>query len=181
MDGYSDAGARGAYIYFAKQVSTEIADVAATSPEPCVVKLYALMKGGKPASETIKAEIMAACSADTVRPLADRVSVEDPETVPYDVEFTYFTPEQAGTGASEAEIAEKVQEAVDQYNAWQCAKLGRDINPSYLVGLLMQTGIKRVVPSSPVFTPLNDGDEQNTPQVAVVRKVNIINGGYENE
>ena len=71
---------------------------------------------------------MAACSADTVRPLADRVSVEDPETVPYDVEFTYFTPEQAGTGASEAEIAEKVQEAVDQYNAWQCAKLGRDIN-----------------------------------------------------
>lgn len=181
MDGYSDAGARGAYIYFAKQVSTEIADVAATSPEPSVVKLYALMKDGKPASEEIKAAILAACSEETVRPLADRVSVEDPETVQYDVEFTYFTPEQAAAGASAAEIAEKVRAAVDQYNEWQCAKLGRDINPSYLVGLLMQTGIKRVVQSYPVFTPLNDGNDQDVPQVAAVGRVNIINGGYENE
>ena len=181
MDGYSDAGAKGAYIYFAKQVSTEIADVAATSPEPCVVKLYALMKDGKPASETMKADILAACSEDTVRPLADRVSVEDPETVPYDVEFTYYTPAQAGTGASEAEIAARVKDAVDRYNEWQCAKLGRDINPSYLIGLLMQTGIKRVAQSAPVFTPLNDGNDRNTPQVAAVRTVNIINGGYENE
>lgn len=181
MDGYSDAGAKGAYIYFAKQVSTEIADVAATSPEPSVVKLYALMKDGKPASETMKADILAACNEDTVRPLADRVSVEDPETVPYDVEFTYYTPAQAGAGASEAEIAERVEDAVNRYNEWQCAKLGRDINPSYLVGLLMQTGIKRVVISTPVFTPLNDGDDRNTPQVAAIRNVNIINGGYENE
>lgn len=181
MDGYSDAGPRGAYIYFAKKASTEIADVAATSPEPSVVKLYALMKDGKPASATIKADILAACNADTVRPLADRVSVEDPETVTYNVEFTYYTPAQAGTGASEAEIAEKVQAAVDRYNEWQCAKLGRDINPSHLVGLLMQTGIKRVVPLSPVFTPLNDGNDQNAPQVAAVGHVKIINGGYEDE
>lgn len=181
MDAYSCAGAKGAYIYFAKKVSTEIADVAATSPEPSVVKLYALMKGGKPANETIKADILAACNADTVRPLADRVSVEDPETVPYDVEFTYYTPAQAGTGASETEIAEKVQAAVDRYNEWQCAKLGRDINPSSLVGLLMQTGIKRVVPTSPAYTPLNDGNGQGVPQVAALGHVKIINGGYEDE
>lgn len=40
MDAYSCAGARGGYIYFAKQVSTEIADVIAASPTPGVVKLY---------------------------------------------------------------------------------------------------------------------------------------------
>lgn len=181
MDAYSDAGARGAYIYFAKQVSTEIADVAATSPTPCVVKLYALMKDGKPASEEIKAAILAACDEDTVRPLADRVSVEDPETVQYNVEFTYYMPSQAATGASAAEIENRVRAAVDKYNEWQCGKLGRDINPSYLVGLLMQTGIKRVVPSSPAFTPLNDGNNLDAPQVAAVGHVNIINGGYEDE
>ena len=70
---------------------------------------------------------------------------------------------------------------MNRYNEWQCARLGRDINPSYLVGLLMQTGIKRVVPSSPVFTPLNDGDDQNVPQIASVRHIKIINGGYEDE
>ena len=38
MDGYSCAGARGEYIYFAKQVSTESADVIATSPSRGVTK-----------------------------------------------------------------------------------------------------------------------------------------------
>lgn len=37
MDAYSCAGARGAYIYWAMQVSTEIADVIANSPTPGIV------------------------------------------------------------------------------------------------------------------------------------------------
>ena len=74
-----------------------------------------------------------------------------------------------------------VNEAVQSFVKWQSGKLGRDINPSYLVGLLMQTGIKRVVVTSPVFTPLNDGSDENAPQVGLTRTVNIINGGYENE
>ena len=48
MDAYSCAGARGAYIYWAMQVSTEIADVAASSPTPGVVKIYVLMDDGTP-------------------------------------------------------------------------------------------------------------------------------------
>lgn len=89
MDGYSTAGARGAYIYLAKQVSTEIADVAVASPEPCVVKLYVLMEDGSPAGEEMKAAVLAACSADEARPLTDLVSVEDPEQAAYDIAFTY--------------------------------------------------------------------------------------------
>ena len=37
MDAFSCAGARGGYIYWAKQVSTEIIDVIANSPTPGVV------------------------------------------------------------------------------------------------------------------------------------------------
>lgn len=181
MDGYSDAGARGAYIYFAKRASTEIADVAATTPEPCVVKLYALMADGTMADEETKAKILEACNDEQVRPLGDRVSVEDPLPVPYDVNITVYMPVQARAGAAGATILERVQEAVDAYNKWQCGKLGRDINPSYLVGLLMQTGIKRVTVASPVFTPLNDGSDENAPQIGRARSVTIVNGGYENE
>jgi phage-related baseplate assembly protein len=54
MDAYSCAGARGGYIYWAKQVSTEIADVIAASPTPGVVKLYVLMEDGTPATEEMK-------------------------------------------------------------------------------------------------------------------------------
>jgi len=179
MDAYSCAGARGSYVYFAKKVSTEIADVIANSPTPGVVKLYILMADGELASEEIKAEVLSACSADEVRPLTDHVFVEDAEIVTYDVSFRYYI--QTGNPRSAADIAAAVQSAVEQYNAWQCGRLGRDINPSRLINMLMQTGIKRVELTAPAFTVLQDGGSKTVPQVAVTGTVTILNGGYEDE
>lgn len=181
MDAYSSAGAKGAYEYWAKQTSTEIADVLAVSPSPCVVKLYALMKDGTLATEEVKAAVLAACTAEERRPLADLVSVEDAETVPYNVSLTYYLHRPLGNGKTGADLSAEVEAAVDKYTAWQSAKLGRDINPSYLSGLLMQTGIKRIVVSSPEFTALRDGANGSVPQVAVLKGVTIVNGGYEDE
>ena len=72
MDAYSTAGATGSYIYWAKQVSTEIMDVAAVSPTPGIVKIYVLMNGGELAGEQMKAKVLSECSADERRPLAMR-------------------------------------------------------------------------------------------------------------
>lgn len=179
MDGYSCAGAMGGYIYFAKKVSTEIADVVANSPEPGVVKLYVLMENGSIATKEVKDAVLAACSADDVRPLTDHVVVADPETVGYSIAFTYYIP--SDTTLASQEIQAAVDEAVKQYVAWQCGKLGRDINPSCLIGLLMQTGIKRVELTSPGFTVLRDGTDNTAPQVAAVDTVTVTNGGYEDE
>ena len=120
-----------------------------------------------------------ACSADEVRPLTDQVFVEDAEVVTYDVAFTYYT--QTGSTASAADIAAAVQMAVDEFNTWQCSKLGRDINPSRLINMLMQTGIKRVELTAPVFTALRDGGSRTVPQTAALGTVTITNGGYEDE
>ena len=190
MDAFSCAGARGGYIYFAKQVSTEIADVVANSPEPGVVKLYVLMDGGTPAGEEVKRKVLEACSADEVRPLTDLVSVEDPETVDYDVDVTYYI--RSDSTKSGTAIAAAVQRAVEEYTTWQSARLGRDINPSHLIRLLMETGVKRVEVASPVFTKLRGGrltltadmsyqEEDAGPQVAKVGKVTVTNGGDEDE
>ena len=180
MDGYSCAGARGGYIYFAKQVSTEIADVIAASPTPGVVKLYVLMDDGTPATEEMKERVLAACSADDVRPLTDFVSVEDPEDVEYNVRFTFYT--QEGSTISGEALEAAVRDKVEQYTAWQCAKLGRDINPSRLISMLMETGIKRVDIEEPAFASLKDGSGTDAPQLAkLAGKPVIINGGYEDE
>lgn len=180
MDAYSCAGARGSYIYWAKQVSTEIIDVAAVSPTPGVVKIYTLMRGGGLANEEIKAKVLAECSADERRPLTDWVFVEDAEVVEYDIEFTCYMRSDANISA--ADIEKAVQAAVDRYVSWQCAKLGRDINPSYLIGELMKAGIKRVSLAYPEFVQLRDGSDKTVPQVAALRGTPvIINGGYENE
>lgn len=179
MDSYSTAGARGAYIYFAKSVSTEIADVVANRPAAGEVALYALMDDGTIATTEVKAAILAACDADERRPLTDDVSVGDPETVTYDIAFTYYIPSDASVSSAEIEAA--VEAAVEQYKAWQCAKLGRDINPSYLIGLLMQTGIKRIELTSPAFTVLRDGSDNTAPQVAAAGSTTATNGGFEDE
>nr|WP_243152030.1 baseplate J/gp47 family protein [Pseudoflavonifractor sp. 524-17] len=180
MDGYSCAGARGGYIYFAKQVSTEIADVIAASPTPGVVKLYVLMNDGTPATPEMKEQVLAACSADDVRPLTDLVSLEDPENVDYHVRLTYYMGQDNPISAQALDAA--VKEKVREYTAWQSAKLGRDINPSRLISMLMETGIKRVDLFEPAFTDLKDGSGTEAPQLArLAGDPEIINGGYEDE
>ena len=179
MDAYSCAGGRGSYIYFAKKDNPEIGDVAAVSPTPGVVKLYVLMKDGTPATEEVKREVLDRCSADEVRPLTDFVSAEDPETVSYNIAFTYYI--QSNTEKNVEDIEAAVQAAVEEFAAWQCAKLGRDLNPSHLVGLLMKTGIKRVKLLEPADVTLHDGRAGEIPQVAALGMTSITNGGYEDE
>ena len=178
-DGYSTAGARGGYIYHARKVSTEIADIVANSPADACVYIYVLMKDGTIAGEEMKKAVLEACNPDSIRPLTDHVLVDDPETVAYNINLTYYMPE--GLQRSSATIECAVQEAVENYVAWQCGKLGRDINPDELRQSIKETGIKRIVLSEPLFTVLRDGRDDTVPQVASVGTVNIINGGYEDE
>lgn len=188
MDSYSTAGPMGGYVYHAQRVSTEIAHVVANSPIPGEVRLYVLMDDGRVAGEEIKQAVLDACNDDTIRPMTDHVLMDDPEMVRYDIDFTYWIHSRQTVGT--AEIQRKVDAAVQEYIRWQSAKLGRDINPSTLIGMLMQTGIKRVELRTPVFTPLRDGklalgrvyDYADTiPQIATVGNVSIISGGYEDE
>lgn len=182
MDGFSCAGAKGGYIYFAKSVSTEIKDVVVNTPTDGEVRLYVLMNDGTPASDEIKAAVEDACNADEKRPLTDHVAADDPTTYPYTINFTYYVPTDSELSATEIEAA--VKKAVDDYIHWQSGKLGRDINPSHLVSMLMQTGIKRVELTQPVYHALNDGSDNSVPQVAQIpdaEDITITNGGYEDE
>lgn len=181
---WSDAGPIGAYKYFAKRVSTEIADVVANSPSPGTVCLYAVMNDGSVAGEETKRAMVAACSPDEIRPLTDYVISGDPEEVPYDIDLTYYLTRDGSISASEAQSG--VNEAVQRYIRWQSGKMGRDINPDRLRYLLLSAGIKRVDLKQPAFTPLEDGApsldrNDKVPQVAKLGTVTIKSGGYEDE
>jgi len=179
MDGYSCAGAKGSYVYFAKQASTEIKDVVANSHAPGYVDIYVLMKDGSIASEEVKNVVLNACGENKVRAFTDCVAVHDPEIVPYKIKLIYYVPDNLMRSSSE--IQNDMAAAVKQYVAWQSGKLGRDVNPSYLIGLLMNTGIKRVELIEPAFMSLRDGSDGSVPQIATLENVEVINGGIENE
>lgn len=188
QDAYTSAGAKGAYEYYARSVSTDIRDIVVNSPSPCVVHIYAVMKDGTLASEEMKAAILAACNADEIRPLTDQVSVEDAEMVTYNINMTYYLSRDSTESA--ATIQEKVEAAVEEFIAWEHAQIGRDINPSKLNQLVIEAGAKRTVINSPTFTVLKNGTvlddstavpEDYVPQLATIGAVTLTNGGYEDE
>ena len=258
MDAYSTAGSEGSYVYHAKSVSTEIADVKAIRPQYAEykrfplyerdgvryafiggdtikpetlrlfrsdgsqadpdtdysavyadgllsiqimsdgalddlsevlmtvsksgageVEIYVLMDDGTIAGDEIKSAVLEACSGRTVRPLTDNVEVKDPETVGYDIDMTYWIKQQSS--GNSAAIAAAVADAVERYKAWQSEKLGRDINPSKLTEMVMETGVKRVEIRKPAYTVLSDGSRGIVPDLAVIGTTAVINGGVEEE
>ena len=144
------------------------------------VAIYAVTDEGAPVSAALKAKILAACSARNVRPLTDYVTVEDPSTQSYTVNITYYSWENSDESVSE--LSAKVTAAVDEYIAWQGAKLGRDINPSKLIQLVMAAGAKRVTVTSPSYTHISDGSDGGVPKVATLSGTPTITyGGAEDE
>lgn len=173
VETFSTAGPLGAYEYYAKTASALIVDVRATSPTPGTVDVRVLLQGGALPGEEILKEVSDLLTADTVRPLTDHVTIAAPETVPYDIDFTYYT--QEGGSLPDEAVAANVTAAVAQFKEWQAAKMGRDVNPSYLVALLMQAGVKRVEIRSPVFAAVAEN------KVAKIGEISAVNGGAESE
>lgn len=143
------------------------------------VYIYALSQGnghGVPASTYQQDLILAACNADDARPMTDRVFVKTGDAVSLSVVFTYYVYKDCPQ--SETEIRAIVDRTVADYVEWQCAKFGRDINPSKLIQMLMDTGvIKRVNLTSPTFVPL--GDDDAVPKYAYPNTITVTYGGIE--
>ena len=125
-----------------------------------VVRIVPMCADGEIPDDTVLEKVFAAVNASEVRPLTDRVKVEAPTVEEYDVVLTYYT-----TAAEESDCILTVEGAggaIDQFNKWQSAELGRDINPDKLRALILApsgdgaVGASRVVITSPTFKELND-------------------------
>lgn len=172
-ESFSVAGPTGAYKYWTLRASQLISDASVTSPVPGTVKIIPLMQGGVIPEQEMLDKVRETVNDSSIRPLTDLVLVEAPTAVNYNVELTYYidSEDRAVTNA----VQEAVAAAVEEYKAWQKVKLGRDINPSKLISLVMGAGAKRVVVTSPTFTELNES------QVALPLETSINYGGLEDD
>lgn len=146
---YSCAGPRDAYTYYVEEWRTDVDDVQIVSPEPCIVHVYVVLKGGILPTETEREELAEYLNGDTIRPLTDIVSCPAAEEIPYSIDLTYWIG--ASDQKSAGTIQAQVEAAVDAYESWQ-RKLGRDINPTELVYRVRAAGAKRVRLASPADT-----------------------------
>ena len=113
-----------------------------------------MLKNGELPSEELLTKVTDICSAKYIRPLGDLVSAKVPTKVNFEVELSYKLPKEMETlaGIKRAEVDIAVQEFIDEIRN----KLGKDIDPDYLKGKLLNLGLKRVVIISPVLTVLEE-------------------------
>ncbi len=170
---FSNAGSSGAYRWHAMNASTAIIDVSVTSPSAGEVEVRPLLEGGKlPDTELLNA-VDEAVNARSVRPLTDHVTVLAPDVAAYHINAWYWINRSDATRAVAIQAA--ADQAVAEYQEWQSACLGRDINPSELTHRLLSAGVKRVEMSNPTFATVA------ADAVASVTSVDLLYRGLEDD
>jgi len=146
FEGLSVAGPSGAYEYHARSADGRVADASAISPSPAEVTITILSRDndGK-ATPDLLAAVDKALNDEDVRPVADRVTVQAAEIVPYQIDAVLYVlpaPEiEPVRAASEAQLKKYINTQ---------GRLGRDIRLSAIYAALHVEGVQRVELQSPL-------------------------------
>ncbi|MGA4469590.1 baseplate assembly protein [Enterobacter hormaechei] len=170
FEGLSVAGPTAAYEFHARSADGRVADASATSPLPAEVVLTLLSREGDGTADSdLLAVVEKALNSESVRPVADRLTVRSAEIISYSVDATIFL--YPGPEAEPVMAAAKA--SLQKYIASQ-TRLGRDIRRSALYAALHVEGVQRVELAS----PLNDVVLDKT-QAASCTQWNVTNGGTD--
>ena len=150
---YSTAGPEDGYLSHAKAYNAAIGDVVATSNQAAgTVDIVFIMADGSTPGEEMIEGLEGYLQGKTIRPMTDLVRVAAPQEVQYTINLTYYI--NRSDSAQAVTIQQQVAAAVEQYKTWQRA-IGRDINPSQLVRMVMDAGAKRVTVTAPTYTTVD--------------------------
>lgn len=146
FEGLSVAGPTAAYEFWGHSADGRVADISAVSPTPACVTISVLSREGDgTASDDLLSVVAAALNDEEVRPVADRVTVQSAEIVPYQIDATlYIYP-----GPEAEPVRQASEQQLQAYIAAQ-NRLGRDIRLSAIYAALHVEGVQRVELAQPV-------------------------------
>lgn len=146
FEGLSVAGPTAAYEFWGRSADGRVADISAVSPTPACVTISVLSREGEgTASDDLLSVVAAALNDEEVRPVADRVTVQSAEIVPYQIDATlYIYP-----GPEAEPVRQASEQQLQAYIAAQ-NRLGRDIRLSAIYAALHVEGVQRVELAQPV-------------------------------
>jgi phage-related baseplate assembly protein len=140
-EGLTTAGPRNSYILHARNASGLVADATAESPAPAEVVVTVLsLEGDGTANPELLAEVGAYLNDEDRRPVADRLTVQGAEILPYRIDAVVY---MAGTGPeNEAVLAE----CNARLHAWinPRRRLGIEVARSAIDAQLHVSGVARV-------------------------------------
>ncbi len=146
FEGLSVAGPTAAYEFWGRSADGRVADISAVSPTPACVTISVLSREGDgTASDDLLSVVASALNDEEVRPVADRVTVQSAEIVPYQIDATlYIYP-----GPEAEPVRQASEQQLQAYIAAQ-NRLGRDIRLSAIYAALHVEGVQRVELAQPV-------------------------------
>jgi phage-related baseplate assembly protein len=152
LDGISTAGSRASYRYHAMSANVHVADAYPDSPLPGTVRvsIIADTESGMP-DEAMLDSVLAALSAETVRPLCDSVSVQAAEALETTIVATLYRQ----NGPAQEVAAAQARTALTELQA-KARRLGVGLPRSGIDAALHQPGISRVVLDMPAADLLCD-------------------------
>lgn len=145
FEALSVAGPREAYRYHALAADRDVLDAAVVSPQPAYVTVALLSRrdDGVPSAQVIVA-VARALDDETVRPVADRVTVQAAEMVDYTIRAKIHTYPEPAVEA----IMARAQANLDRYLD-EPRRIGRAVARSALFARLHIEGVRRVELDSP--------------------------------
>lgn len=170
FEGLSVAGPTAAYEFFGQSADGRVADVSAVSPTPACVTISVLSREGDgTASQELIDIVASALNGEEVRPVADRVTVQAAEIVPYEIDATlYIYP-----GPESEPVRQASEQKLQAYIADQ-RRLGRDIRLSAIYAALHVEGVQRVELAQPLADMVLDDT-----QASNCTGYTITVGGYD--
>lgn len=155
FDTLSVAGPEAAYKKFARDADGRVGDVSVVSPEPAYITLTILQADsltGSASPELVQI-VENAVTAEDVRPIGDRVTVQSAEIISYDIHAKLYL-------GKDPEAATLLQQSLNNVTVYATKqkRLGRSIRLSAIYAALHIDGVNRVELISPiadvVLTPL---------------------------
>lgn len=171
FDTLSVAGPESAYKKFARDADGRVGDVSVVSPNPAYITLTILQADSEngAASPELLQIVEKAVTAEDVRPIGDRVTVQSAQIIPYNIQAKLFI-------AKDPEAATVLQQAINNANAYtnNNKRLGRSIRLSAIYAALHVSGVSRVELIGPI------SDVVLTPyQASFCTNINVSIGGIE--
>lgn len=165
------SGTLDGYEYRARKINPDIEDIHITSNSPGVVNIIFTVSGGSIPSEEECRFLQQELSRDEWKEMTDNVEVSAPEVVEYNIDVVYYLD----SGEDAENVKGQLQEAAEEFQRWQAGQIGRDINDSKLIYMMLGTEVKRITCNAPVHKKLGNN------QIAKAANVNIVYGGVDDD
>lgn len=140
-EGLSTAGPRNSYIFHARASDGRVADATAVSPSPAVVVVTVqALAGDGTAPVDLVAVVNTYLSDEDRRPVADRLTVQGAQVLPYSVNAKLYL----NTSGPESEPIMEAAEAALLAYVHQRRRLGMEVSESAIHAALHVEGVRKV-------------------------------------